>query len=182
MEDQKEELMRLRDKIDRIDGKILELISSRATVAQEVGRVKEVAGVANALFYRPEREAQVLRRIIACNEGPLDDEKMARLFREIMSACLAMEDSASEEGKTSIVVSMRNQVDSLHRLLAPFHYHDIDLTRIERRPLRSGVCHYLFFIDFIGHRDDSRVQSVLKKVKAFVSDLKVLGSYPKGVL
>ncbi|MCK5893598.1 MAG: chorismate mutase [Endozoicomonadaceae bacterium] len=103
MGDQEEELMRLRDRIDTLDGKIIELISSRAAAAQEVGRVKEVAGVANAFFYRPEREAQVLRRIIACNDGPLDDETMARLFREIMSACLALEGSACEEDKTSIV-------------------------------------------------------------------------------
>ena len=92
MADQEKDLKGLRDKIDSIDGKILELISARAAVAQEVARVKEAAGATDAFFYRPEREAQVLRRIMTRNDGPLDDEEMARLFREIMSACLALEE------------------------------------------------------------------------------------------
>lgn len=364
MADQEQDLKELRDRIDSIDGKILELISARAAVAQEVARVKEAAGATDACFYRPEREAQVLRRIMKRNSGPLNDEEMARLFREIMSACLALEepvrvaylgpegtftqqaalkhfghsavsvpmaaidevfrevesgavnygvvpvenssegvvshtldsflhssmricgevvlrihqhflvgnttceekikrvyshaqslaqcrkwldshwpmvekvsvssnaeaarrvvderDSAaiagdmackqyglrkiaeriedepdnstrflvigdqdvpvSNEDKTSVVVSMRNLPGSLHRLLAPFHCHDINLTRIESRPSRSGVWNYVFFIDFAGHRDDPKVQYVLREVETFASELKVLGSYPKGVL
>ena len=89
---------------------------------------------------------------------------------------------SSTDDKTSIVVSMRNKPGSLHRLLAPFHCYDIDLTRIETRPARSGVWNYVFFIDFSGHCDDPRVQYVLREVEAFASELKVLGSYPKGVL
>ena len=69
MADQEKELKGLRDKIDSIDGKILELISARAAVAQEVARVKEAAGTTDAFFYRPEREAQVLRRIMSRNDG-----------------------------------------------------------------------------------------------------------------
>ena len=83
-------LLKLRDRIDELDSSILQLISERAKVAQDVAHVKQVAGD-TALFYRPEREAQVLRKIMSRNEGPLDDEEMARLFREIMSACLALE-------------------------------------------------------------------------------------------
>lgn len=358
-----QELERLRDRIDSIDVKILELISVRATVAQKVASAKETVGEEDAFFYRPEREAQVLRRIMASNEGPLGDEEMARVFREIMSACLALEkpvrvaylgpegtfaqqsalkhfgrsamsvpmaaidevfrevesgavnygvvpvenssegvishtlesfvhsslricgevilrihqhllmaegvredkitriyasaqslaqcrkwldsyapmvekvavssnaeaayrakeewnsaaiagemvcelyglkkaaeniedeaDSvtrfliignqdvpASNEDKTSIVVSMRHQPGSLYRLLAPFHCYDIDLVRIESRPSRSDAGNYVFFIDFTGHCDDLGVQSALEEVKAFSSELKVLGSYPKGV-
>lgn len=88
-----QELQALRVRIDSLDHKILELISERARCAQEVGRVK-VEGLAEgetAVFYRPEREAQVLKRIMDLNQGPLDNEEMARLFREIMSACLALE-------------------------------------------------------------------------------------------
>lgn len=88
-----QELKALRLRIDNLDTKILELINERASCAREVGRVKEVdlQEGENAVFYRPEREAQVLKRIMELNDGPLDDEEVARLFREIMSACLALE-------------------------------------------------------------------------------------------
>ncbi len=88
-----QELQALRVRIDSLDEKILELINERASCAQEVGRVKE-ANLAEGelpVFYRPEREAQVLKRIMELNKGPLDSEVTARLFREIMSACLALE-------------------------------------------------------------------------------------------
>tara|TARA_R110002049_G_scaffold10944_1_gene52877 strand:- start:254 stop:1033 length:780 start_codon:yes stop_codon:yes gene_type:complete len=80
----------LRQRIDQLDSDILNLISERANCAQQVAHVK-LAEDKDAVFYRPEREAQVLRRIMALNKGPLDSEEMARLFREIMSACLALE-------------------------------------------------------------------------------------------
>lgn len=82
-------LKQLRIQIDELDRKILELISERAKCAQEVAQVKQESGSNN--FYRPEREAQVLRSVLELNQGPLADEEMARLFREIMSACLALE-------------------------------------------------------------------------------------------
>ena len=82
-------LSKLRDKIDQLDSEILSLISERARCAIEVAKVKQEAGDNN--FYRPEREALVLEKIKDKNEGVLSDEEMARLFREIMSACLALE-------------------------------------------------------------------------------------------
>ena len=79
------QLDRLRAAIDGVDDRILESLSERARLAREVGSLK----VGQA--YRPEREAQVLRRIKERNPGPLSDEAVALLFREIMSACLALE-------------------------------------------------------------------------------------------
>ncbi|MBF8221266.1 MULTISPECIES: prephenate dehydratase [Halomonadaceae] len=363
MSDTPIDLDALRQRIDSLDNDILRLISERAQAAQQVAQVKS-AEDPKAVFYRPEREAQVLRRIMELNPGPLDSEEMARLFREIMSACLALEqpikvaylgpegtftqqaalkhfgDSAvslpmaaidevfreveagaanygvvpvenSTEGvinhtldsfvdssiricgevvlrihhhllvssntrqdkvsriyshpqsfaqcrkwldahypgaervpvasnaeaakliktewhsaaiagdmaaklygleriaekiedrpdnstrflvignqdvplsgddKTSIVVAMRNQPGALHDLLEPFHRHQIDLTRLETRPSRSGVWNYVFFIDFKGHRDEPRVAAVLEEVQLRAAELKVLGSYPTGVL
>ncbi len=81
----------LRQRIDQLDQRMLELLSERARVAHQVGEVKRAEGGGEALFYRPEREAQVLRRIQSLNQGPLDDASVAWLFREIMSACLALE-------------------------------------------------------------------------------------------
>jgi chorismate mutase/prephenate dehydratase len=357
------DLEALRKRIDELDLDILRLISERATCAKQVAEIKTERDP-DAAFYRPEREAQVLRRIMALNPGPLDSEEMARLFREIMSACLALEqpikvaylgpegtftqqatlkhfgesavslpmaaidevfreveagavnygvvpvenstegvinhtldsfmDSSlrisgevvlrihhhllvgettrrdkvsrvyshpqsfaqcrkwldahfphaervpvssnaeaarlvktewhsaaiagdmaaklygltrlaekiedrpdnstrfliignhevpmSGEDKTSVVVAMRNQPGALHELLEPFHRHQIDLTRLETRPSRSGVWNYVFFIDFKGHRDEPRVTAVLDEVRLRAAELKVLGSYPMGVL
>ncbi|GHC25228.1 prephenate dehydratase [Aidingimonas halophila] len=363
MSDTPNNLDELRQRIDQLDDNILRLISDRARCAKQVADIK-TKDDPGTVFYRPEREAQVLRRIMALNDGPLDDEEMARLFREIMSACLALEqpvkvaylgpegtftqqaalkhfghsavsmpmaaiddvfreveagaanygvvpvenstegvvnhtldsfmDSAmqidgevvlrihhhllvssntlkdkvsriyshpqsfaqcrkwldahyphaervavasnaeaaklvktewhsaaiagdmaarlyglekiaekiedspdnstrfliignhnvpmSGEDKTSIVVAMRNQPGALHELLEPFHRHQIDLTRLETRPSRTGVWNYVFFIDFKGHRDEPEVAAVLEEVRLRSAELKVLGSYPMGVL
>ena len=361
-----QELQALRVRIDTLDEKILELISQRARCAQEVGRIKmaTLAEGEEAIFYRPEREAQVLKRIMELNKGPLDNEEMARLFREIMSTCLALEqplkvaylgpegtfsqaaalkhfgqaviskpmaaideifrevaagavsfgvvpvenstegainhtlDSflehdlvicgevelrihhhllvaentkteritriyshaqslaqcrkwldahypnvervavssnaeaakrvksewnsaaiagdmaaqlyglsiladkiedrpdnstrfliignqtvpATGDDKTSVIISMSNKPGALHELLIPFHTSGIDLTRIETRPSRSGKWTYVFFIDFIGHKDDPLVKSALEKIAQEAVGLKVLGSYPNAVL
>ncbi len=82
-------LRALRDRIDQLDEMIQQLVSERASCAQEIASLKLAAGEEN--FYRPEREVDVLRRVIERNTGPLSAEEMARLFREIMSACLALE-------------------------------------------------------------------------------------------
>lgn len=361
-----QELQALRVRIDALDEKILELISQRARCAQEVGHIKmaSLAEGEEAVFYRPEREAQVLKRIMELNKGPLDNEEMARLFREIMSTCLALEqplkvaylgpegtfsqaaalkhfgqaviskpmaaideifrevaagavsfgvvpvenstegainhtlDSflehdlvicgevelrihhhllvaentkteritriyshaqslaqcrkwldahypnvervavssnaeaakrvksewnsaaiagdmaaqlyglsiladkiedrpdnstrfliignqtvpATGDDKTSVIISMSNKPGALHELLIPFHTSGIDLTRIETRPSRSGKWTYVFFIDFMGHKDDPLVRSALEKIAQEAVGLKVLGSYPNAVL
>ena len=84
-----QDLSAVRARIDEIDRQIQALISERAGCAQEVARIKQAAGDSD--FYRPEREAQVLRKVMERNEGPLPAEEMARLIREIMSSCLALE-------------------------------------------------------------------------------------------
>ena len=80
-----DELLNLRKNIDRLDEEILVRLAERARNAQRVGAIKQ------GNVYRPEREAQVLRRLGAANPGPLPDLAVQRIFREIMSACLALE-------------------------------------------------------------------------------------------
>jgi len=370
----------LRQEIDKIDRELVELISNRARCAQAVAEVKkiEVKAAASELttsavastdivYYRPEREAQVLRKVMAYNEaidGPLTNEEMARLFREIMSACLALEqpikvaflgpegtfthqavgkhfghsavpvpmnaidevfreveagavhygvvpvenstegvvthtldsfidsninicgevvlrihhnllvsdvtnidkisriyshpqslaqcrkwldqhypnaervpvssnaeaalrikgewNSAAIAGmtasnlyglhaiekniedapdnstrflvigtqtvpacgqdKTSLVISVRNKPGALHYILEPFHRLGVDLTRLQSRPSRSSVWNYIFFIDIQGHQDDENVAAALLEIATASAELKVLGSYPTGVL
>jgi chorismate mutase / prephenate dehydratase len=85
------DLKNIRENIDSIDARIHALINERARFAQQVGISKTATGKA-VDFYRPEREAEVLRKALKRNEGPLRDEEIARLFREIMSACLAQQE------------------------------------------------------------------------------------------
>jgi chorismate mutase/prephenate dehydratase len=369
----------LRQEIDKIDRELVALISSRARCAQAVAEVKKIEIKAasefepatttssDVVYYRPEREAQVLRKVMAYNEevgGPLTNEEMARLFREIMSACLALEQPIkvaflgpegtfthqavgkhfghsavpvpmnaidevfreveagavhygvvpvenSTEGvvthtldsfidsninicgevvlrihhnllvsdvtnvdkisriyshpqslaqcrkwldlhypsaervpvssnaeaalrikgewssaaiagmtaaklyglhaiekniedapdnstrflvigtqtvpacgqdKTSLVISARNKPGALHYILEPFHRLGVDLTRLQSRPSRSSVWNYIFFIDIQGHQDDENVAAALMEVANASAELKVLGSYPTGVL
>jgi chorismate mutase/prephenate dehydratase len=369
----------LRQEIDKIDRELVALISSRARCAQAVAEVKKneikaasefeptTTTPSDIIYYRPEREAQVLRKVMAYNEeigGPLTNEEMARLFREIMSACLALEQPIkvaflgpegtfthqavgkhfghsavpvpmnaidevfreveagavhygvvpvenSTEGvvthtldsfidsninicgevvlrihhnllvsdvtdvdkisriyshpqslaqcrkwldlhypnaervpvssnaeaalringewssaaiagmtaanlyglhaiekniedapdnstrflvigtqtvpacgqdKTSLVISARNKPGALHYILEPFHRLGVDLTRLQSRPSRSSVWNYIFFIDIQGHQDDKNVAAALMEVANASAELKVLGSYPTGVL
>src|ERR1700690_3441198 len=85
------DLGEIRERIDSIDARIQELLNERARFAQLVGISKTASGKA-VDFYRPEREAEVLRKALKRNRGPLRDEEIARLFREIMSACLAQQE------------------------------------------------------------------------------------------
>ena len=84
-------LTAVRERIDGVDQQIQRLLNERARLAQRVGLTKSRTE-AGAEFYRPEREAQVLRAVRERNRGPLRDEEVVRLFREIMSACLAQQE------------------------------------------------------------------------------------------
>ena len=85
------ELERVRARIDAVDNGIQDLLNQRAMLAREAGISKHPDGH-TVDFYRPERESQVFRRLLARNPGPLRNEEIQRLFREIMSACLAQEE------------------------------------------------------------------------------------------
>jgi len=356
-----EKLSGIRVRIDSIDQQIQQLINDRARCAQEVAAVKMAAGESED-FYRPEREAQVLRQVYERNSGPLSSTEITRLFREIMSTCLALEyplktaylgpegtytqqallkhfgssvetqalasipdifhavecgdvqygvvpvenstagtinhtldmfmqstlricgevdlrvqhsllsngdmvglkqvyahpqalaqcqqwldrnlpdvkrvpmssnaeaarcvinkrDSAaiaaesasliydldvlsrsiedeqsnttrflilgnkdiaaSGKDKTSILVSLKNEPGALNNLLEPIARNNLSMTRIESRPSGQGMWDYVFFIDIEGHRNDERVASALKDLKARASLLKILGSYPLAVI
>jgi len=85
------ELASARERIDAVDAELHALLNERARLAQLVGISKHRDGHL-VDFYRPEREAEVLRRAKERNRGPLRDEEVLRLFREIMSACLAQQE------------------------------------------------------------------------------------------
>ena len=84
-------LEQVRERIDAIDRQIQSLIAERAGFALQVGKAKGKLAAA-VDYYRPEREAQVLRMVVDRNEGPLSDEVLVHVFREVMSACLAQQE------------------------------------------------------------------------------------------
>jgi chorismate mutase/prephenate dehydratase len=83
-------LKKYREKIDAIDEKILALVNERAALARQIGHVKD-----NGVIYRPEREAQVLRRMQESNKGPLSAEAVSHIFRAVMANCRALEKELS---------------------------------------------------------------------------------------
>ena len=90
-----DELKKYRDKIDAIDDEILKLVNERAKLARQIGHVKQTGGKDDGVIYRPEREAQVLRRLQAQNQGPLENEAVSHIFRGVMSNCRALEKELS---------------------------------------------------------------------------------------
>ncbi len=80
-----DELLSLRNRIDAVDDQVLRLLNERARLAQTIGHLK------NGIVYKPEREAQVVRRMQTDNPGPLPAESISVLYKEIMSACRALE-------------------------------------------------------------------------------------------
>ncbi len=81
-------LKSLRDAIDAVDARLIELLNQRAALAMDVGRLKNDAG---APVFRPEREAEILRRASVSNAGPLSAGHVTNVFREVISACRALE-------------------------------------------------------------------------------------------
>jgi chorismate mutase/prephenate dehydratase len=112
----------LRGKIDSVDEQIQRLIAQRAELAKEIGVLKGLTHTVE--FYRPEREAQVLRKVVDRNDGPLRDEEMVRLFRELMSACLAQEEPLKvaylgPEGTFTQSAVFKHFGHSVHALAVP---------------------------------------------------------------
>lgn len=85
-----DKLKQCRDQIDAIDEQILALVNARAQLAREIGGLKH-----DGVIYRPEREAQVLRRLMEHNQGPLSGEAVSAIFRGVMSNCRALEKELS---------------------------------------------------------------------------------------
>jgi len=83
------------------------------------------------------------------------------------------------DDKTSILFSIKDRVGALHRMLQPFAEQQINLTKIESRPVKKRAWEYLFYVDFEGHASEPRVQRALEALREECVFLKVLGSYPR---
>jgi len=132
-------LQQIRERIDSLDLQIQDLINQRAEAAQEVARVKR-AEDQDAFFYRPEREAQVLATVKERNLGPVGDEEMTRLFREIMSTCLALEQP--------LRIAFLGPQGTFTQSAALKHFgHSVETVAMASIPdifrdVESGACHY----------------------------------------
>ena len=140
-QDKQADLLEIRKRIDEVDERIQALINERARFAQEVG-VSKGELVSAVEYYRPEREAEVLRRIQDRNQGPLRDEEMLRLFREIMSACLAQQEPLKigflgPEGTFTQTAVFKHFGHSVRAL--PFHTIDEVFHEIESGVADFGV-------------------------------------------
>jgi chorismate mutase/prephenate dehydratase len=134
-----ESLQAIREQIDALDQQIQALISERARCAQRIAAIKQTLDD-NTDFYRPEREAQVLRRVMERNQGPLSNEDIARLFREIMSTCLALQEPVrvaflGPEGTFTQAAVLKHFGQSVHAL--PLRAIDEVFREVE-----AGTAHY----------------------------------------
>ena len=78
-------------------------------------------------------------------------------------------------------MSAQERPGALHTLLAPLSEHNINMTRVESRPSRTGLWEYMFFIDIEGHVQNSNVEKALSQMKNNAAMFKVLGSYPRSI-
>ena len=129
-------LKNIRARIDALDDRIVDLLGERAALAQDIGHAKSGAK------YRPEREAEVLRRVKARNRGPLPAPALTRLYTEIMSACRALEDGITvaylgPQGTFSEEAAIR-QFGSQSRLQACASIDDV-FRQVETGAVQYGV-------------------------------------------
>jgi len=88
---------------------------------------------------------------------------------------------ASGRDKTSILFSVRDEPGILYRMLEPFSKRDINLVKIESRPMKQKAWEYIFFLDLVGHVEDSKISAAIEELREHCHFLKVLGSYPFAV-
>ena len=145
--------------------------SSNAAAAGDVAEGRADAGVSTALAAQ--------RYGLATLADGVVDEPNART-RFVLVGCPGPPPPRTGADRTSVVLRIANAPGALVSAMSEFGIRDIDLTRIESRPTRTELGTYVFFLDCVGHIDDSAVAEALKALHRRCSDVRYLGSWPTG--
>jgi len=142
-------------------------VSSNAEAAKRAGEESHGAAIASA------ESADIYRlKILA---GNIEDEPGNTTRFLVLSH---RQTPPSGDDKTSLLFSCRHQPGALFHLLKPLFDEEVDMTKIESRPSRTGLWEYVFFVDVKGHVENEAVTNALKKIESEAVLFKVLGSYP----
>ena len=145
--------------------------NSNAAAARDVAEGRADAGVSTALAARRYGLDTLAEGIV--------DEPNART-RFVLVGCPGPPPPRTGADRTSVVLQIDNSPGALVAAMSEFGIRDIDLTRIESRPTRTGLGSYMFFLDCVGHIDDSAVAEALKALHRRCADVRYLGSWPTG--
>jgi len=88
----------------------------------------------------------------------------------------------TEKDKTSIIFSIKHESGALYEIIKKFYQNNVNLTKIESRPKKETSWEYNFYVDFEGHQNNSKISELLNELKAETLFMKILGSYPIGIL
>jgi prephenate dehydratase len=137
--------------------------------------LKDAAGIASSLA------AEIYGGAILKKSIEDDRQNFTRFFLLRRSQWKAKSPAQAPRGwKTSLVFSTRNIPGSLFRALSAFSLRDVNLAKIESRPLRGKPWEYLFYLDFLEHVEDERARNALGHLRELADFLRVLGCYPRG--
>ena len=148
------------------------------TVYDTAGSVKmlKASGERTTVAIASRRAAELYEMQII-EEGIEDNPENYTRFLAISKTAVQPEG----ESKTSIVFTLKNQPGSLFKAMSVFALRDIDLTKIESRPLQGKPWEYLFYVDFIGAEHEGTVRKALDHLSEYALMTRVLGSYPRYV-
>lgn len=145
--------------------------NSNAAAAQDVAAGRADAGVSTAL-------AAQRYQLVALAEGVVDEFNARTRF--VLAGPTGTPPPRTGADRTSVVLRLVNAPGALVAAMSEFGIRDIDLTRIESRPTRTELGTYVFFLDCVGHIDDSAVAEALKALHRRCIDVRYLGSWPTG--
>ncbi len=145
--------------------------NSNAAAARDVADGRADAGVSTAL-------AAQRYGLDSLADGVVDELNARTRF--VLVGCPGPPPARTGADRTSVVLQIDNSPGALVAAMSEFGIRDIDLTRIESRPTRTGLGSYIFFLDCVGHIDDSAVAEALKAVHRRCADVRYLGSWPTG--